>query len=178
MKTALVVDDTKNIRLLLSQCLSNEGFKVSTACNASEALDLLDHSDFDIAFIDIKMPNMSGTALLENIRKNNHNFPVVIMTAFGTIKNAVTTTKLGAIAYLQKPFTANTIRKTLLEIIPNFQCNSNVQVDPYQNIKLNLRDNPLLPDTYNELGDLLISLGDTEKGILFKDLSVNLNKLK
>ena len=120
MKTALIVDDTKNIRILLSHCLKDSGFTVHCASNGSEALELISNIDFDIAFIDIKMPIMSGTALLEQIRKDGYKFNIVIMTAFATIKNAVTTTKLGAIAYLQKPFTANTIHKILDEIFPDY----------------------------------------------------------
>lgn len=183
MKTALIVDDTKNIRLLLSQCLKNEHFEVYAAANATEAIELVNTINFDIAFIDIKMPNISGTALLEQIIKEGYNFPVVIMTAFATIKNAVTTTKMGARAYLQKPFTGNTIRKVLAEIFPEF--NSNIDISSHSNqtdlshtISLPLNNDPLNPSVYDELGDILINLGQVDKGNLFKEFSLNLKKLK
>ncbi|NKF07977.1 response regulator [Clostridium gasigenes] len=185
MKTALVVDDTKNIRLLLSKCLENENYIVHAASNATEALELVSKHNFDIAFIDIKMPNISGTALLELLRSKGHTFPVIIMTAFGTIRNAVTTTQLGAKAYLQKPFTALTIRKTLLEVFPNdissLETSSKDIIEnnlSFNSLKLSLCDNPTNPSIYKEIGEVLINLGETEKGELFRDFSDKLNKLK
>lgn len=196
MRTALVVDDTKNIRLLLSKCLENENFIVHSATNASDALDLVSKHAFDVAFIDIKMPNMSGTTLLEVLRSNRHAFPVIIMTAFATIKNAVTTTQMGAKAYLQKPFTSATIRKTLLEVFPtdesklipnsepsltsNVITNTKVTTEKnlsFHSLNLSLSSDPSNPIIYKELGDLLINLGEIEKGELFKDFSNKLTML-
>jgi len=116
MKKALVVDDTKSIRLLLTTCLETMGYEVLGAINGEEALKLFKSIDFDIAFIDIKMPEISGTEVLRRIRSLGNQVPVVIMTAFGTVKNAVECTKLDAVAYLQKPFTADKIRSVLNEI--------------------------------------------------------------
>ncbi|MCE5220868.1 MAG: response regulator [Clostridium sp.] len=182
MKTALIVDDTKNIRILLSHCLKDSGFTVHCASNGSEALELISVIDFDIAFIDIKMPTMSGTALLEQIRKDGYEFNIVIMTAFATIKNAVTTTKLGAMAYLQKPFTANTIHKILDEIFPDY---NNLSVPYTSNNKslkehIDLSNNVISTDplAYKKFGDLLISKGEIEKGTLFIKFSEELKNLK
>lgn len=116
MKKALVVDDTKSIRLLLSTCLETMGYEVSSAVNGEEALKLFETNAYDIAFIDIKMPEISGTEVLRRIRSLGNQVPVVIMTAFGTVKNAVECTKLNAVAYLQKPFTADKVRTVLSEI--------------------------------------------------------------
>lgn len=185
MRTVLVVDDTKNIRLLLSKCLENENFIVHSATNATDALDLVSKHTFDVAFIDIKMPNISGTALLELLRKAGHTFPVIIMTAFGTIKNAVTTTQMGAKAYLQKPFTSSTIRKTLLEVFPNDM--PLVETEPksiieknlsFNNLKISLSSDPTNPSIYEHIGSLLINIGEKEKGELFKDFSNKLTLLK
>ncbi len=118
LKRALVVDDTKNIRVLLKTCLELEGFEVFTASDAAVALELLKNTQMDIAFIDIKMPEISGTELLKKMRDDGSKTPVVIMTAFASIKNAVECTRMGAVAYLQKPFTANKIRALLTEIWP------------------------------------------------------------
>lgn len=199
MKTVLIVDDTKNIRLLLSKCLELENYTVHAATNATEALELVSLHTFDVAFIDIKMPNISGTALLELLRAQGFTFPVIIMTAFGTIKNAVTTTQMGAKAYLQKPFTATTIRKTLCEVFqdetlsPKIDSTSNlcpnqtlnVETKPilennltFDNFNLSLSDNPTSSNIYNNIGDYLISIGCTEKGNLFKEFSDKLSKIK
>ena len=185
MKTALVVDDTKNIRLLLSKCLENENYSIHSATNATEAIELVSKYTFDVAFIDIKMPNMSGTALLELLRSKGYTFPVIIMTAFGTIKNAVTTTQMGAKAYLQKPFTASTIRKTLLEVFPDDE--AQIETVPktsigknlsFHSCKISLSENITNPNIYSEMGDLLIKLGEIERGMLFKDFSNKLSSLK
>lgn len=185
MRTALVVDDTKNIRLLLSKCLENENFIVHSATNGTDALELVSNHNFDVAFIDIKMPNMSGTTLLELLRCNGHAFPVIIMTAFATIKNAVTTTQMGAKAYLQKPFTSATIRKTLLEVFPDYTQPINIESNKTLSkdlslaaLSLSLANDATSPIIYKKIGDALISLGEIEKGELFKEFSNKLNMLK
>lgn len=116
MKRVLVVDDTKNIRVLLTKCLELEGYKVLTASDGFEALDMFKKDSFDLAFFDIKMPELSGTEVLKRIREMGINIPVVIITAYATIKNAVECTHLGAVAYLQKPFTADKVRSVLREL--------------------------------------------------------------
>ena len=62
------------------------------------------------------MPGISGTELLKNIKEERENCPVIIMTAFATVKNAIECTKLGALVYLQKPFSTDRINSVLAEI--------------------------------------------------------------
>ncbi|HBF37116.1 MAG TPA: response regulator [Firmicutes bacterium] len=116
MKKVLVVDDTKNIRTLLTMCLELEGYQVITACNGREALTLLQSEPLDLAFLDIKLPEITGTEVFRRAREDGVNTPIIIMTAFATVKNAVECTKLGAVLYLQKPFTAEKVRRILQEI--------------------------------------------------------------
>lgn len=116
MKKVLVVDDTKNIRMLLTTCLELNDYEVLSASNGSDAIELFKSQKFDFAFLDIKLPGLSGTEVLRRIRDINITIPVVIMTAFATVKNAVECTKLGAVAYLQKPFTADRVKTILAEI--------------------------------------------------------------
>lgn len=121
MKSVLVADDTKNIRLLLTKCLELEGYTVLTATNGQSALEFFKHEKLDLAFLDIKMPRQSGTEVLKRIREMGIDIPVIIITAYATIKNAVDCTQMGAVAYLQKPFTADKVRSVLndLAISPN-----------------------------------------------------------
>lgn len=119
MANVLVVDDTKNIRTLLTQCLTFEGHAVSTASHGAEALDILARRRFDLIFLDVRMPELSGTEVLRKMRRMGVAAPVVMITAFGTVKNAVECTRLGAVAYLQKPFTENKIRQVLEEVLPS-----------------------------------------------------------
>lgn len=116
MKKAIVVDDTKNIRNLLTTCLEINGYEVVTATNGIDAIELFQNNEYDLAFLDIKMPEISGTEVLRRIRAEGVTTPVVIMTAYATVKNAVECTKLGAVAYLQKPFTADKVKSTLEEL--------------------------------------------------------------
>ena len=109
LKKALVVDDTKNIRNLLSTCLELNGFTVLAAKNGIEAIEFITREAFDLAFIDVKMPEMNGTEVLRRIRSLGLTYPVAMMTAYSTVKNAVDCTKLGAVAYLQKPFSADKV---------------------------------------------------------------------
>jgi len=117
MKRALVVDDTKNIRTLLGIYLKLNNFEVLMATNGHEALTLIDTEPIDLIFLDIKMPEISGTEVLKRIRAKGITVPVVIMTAFATVKNAVDCTKLGALTYLQKPFTTDKIKIILDEMM-------------------------------------------------------------
>lgn len=117
MKRILVIDDTKNIRMLLTKCLEHEGYQVETASDGLEALDMLSKDKYDLTFLDIKMSKLSGTEVLKSIREMGIDTPVIIITAYATVKNAVECTKLGAVTYLQKPFTAEKIRTVLSELM-------------------------------------------------------------
>jgi two-component system OmpR family response regulator len=117
MLEVLVIDDTKNIRMLLTKCLEFEGYAVSTASDGTAALALISKRRFDLIFLDIRMPEISGTEVLKRIREMGVSTPVIIITAFGTVKNAVECTRLGAVAYLQKPFTENKIKQVLQEVL-------------------------------------------------------------
>lgn len=118
MKRVLVIDDTKNIRNLLSTCLEIRGYTVITADNGVEALRIVKNKDIDInlIFLDIRMPGISGTEILKSIKEERENCPVIIMTAFATVKNAIECTKLGALVYLQKPFSTDRINSVIAEI--------------------------------------------------------------
>lgn len=116
MKNILVVDDTKSIRKLLTTCLELDGFAVDSAEDGKQAIDFIMRKQFDLIFLDIKLPIMSGTEVLRRIREKGIMVPVVIITAFGNIKNAIDCTKLGAAYYIQKPFTAKRINTVLQEL--------------------------------------------------------------
>lgn len=126
MKRVLVVDDTKNIRVLLSKCLQMEGYDVTAAVDGPEAREILLRESFDLAFIDIKLPYLSGTEVIKQIRERGINTPVIVITAYATVKNAVECTQMGAVAYLQKPFTADKVKSVLNEI---FTINGNNEND-------------------------------------------------
>lgn len=121
MKRVLVVDDTKNIRLLLTKCLELEGYEVDTASNGREGYEKICHNAYHLVFLDIKLPELSGTEVLRRIRAQGIPTPVIIITAYPTVKNAVECTQLGSIAYLQKPFTAERLHAVLSQLAAEAQ---------------------------------------------------------
>ena len=116
MKKVLIADDTKNIRLMLQKFFEIEGYHVTLSDNGSDTLAKLRKENFDLVMLDSKMPEMPGTEVLRQIRKAGIKTPVIVMTAYGTIKNAVETTNLGAVCYLQKPFTTDKMQKILTQL--------------------------------------------------------------
>jgi len=104
METILIVDDEKNYLTILSALLEDEGFEVLTALGGPEALDIHKSSDLDLILTDMKMPKMDGIELLENIKKNDPDLPVIMMTAHGTVDKAVEAMQKGAYTYVLKPF--------------------------------------------------------------------------
>lgn len=149
MSKVLIVDDTKNIRMMLTTCLELEGYEVIQARDANEALDIFNRETIELAFFDIKMPEISGTELLRRIRANGIVIPVIIMTAFATVKNAIECTKLGAVAYLQKPFTSEKVKNILKEISNITEDKENIRY--YLKLSQELIDTGKLEDALNIL---------------------------
>lgn len=111
MKKILIVDDEKNIRMTLKQCLEADEYKLDTAVNGEEAIPMILNNDYDLVLLDIKMPGLNGMEVLGKLRKAGNKVNVIMMTAYGTIENAVEALKLGAIDFLSKPFTPDEIRE-------------------------------------------------------------------
>jgi len=101
-KRILVVDDEEKLRRVIELHLLSAGFEVDKARSAEDALKLVDRADMVIT--DLRLPSMDGLQLLSLIRRQNAQAPVVVMTAFGTVENAVEAMKSGATDFLLKPF--------------------------------------------------------------------------
>ncbi len=104
METILIVDDEKNYLTILSAVLEEEGFEVLTALGGQEALEIYKTSDLDLVVTDMKMPEMDGIKLLENIKQLDPDLPVMMMTAHGTVDKAVEAMQKGAYTYILNPF--------------------------------------------------------------------------
>ena len=102
---ALIVDDEPTICSACEKILSREGYRVKTAYSGKQALSILEQESFDILFTDLKMADMGGMELLENLRSRFPDLVPVVITGYATIASAVETMKLGAFDYLPKPFT-------------------------------------------------------------------------
>jgi len=119
MKTnkILIVDDEKNIRMTITQSLADMDVETDTAVNGEEALAKLKDTEFGLVLLDLRMPGMDGMQVLEELRKDRPDIRVVIITAHGTIESAVEAMKLGAVDFIQKPFTPKEIRSLVTKII-------------------------------------------------------------
>jgi two-component system, NtrC family, response regulator len=104
METILIVDDEKNYPPILSAILQEEGYETLTANSGQEALAILRDSDVDLVLTDMKMPGMDGIELLEKIKIDQPDLPVIMMTAHGTVGKAVEAMQKGAYTYILKPF--------------------------------------------------------------------------
>lgn len=105
----LVVDDDRVIRDVLSDFLSAEGYLVRAVENGVRAIEELQATPYDMVISDLKMPNMGGLELLEEISRHKFNVLTVIMTGFGTVESAIEAMKKGAYDYILKPFKLNEV---------------------------------------------------------------------
>jgi len=104
MDKILIIDDEKSILDLLTVVFKKEGYEVKTSLSAARAVDLLKNGDFDLVITDIKMPQMSGMDLLKHIKDHDPDLQVILITAYGSIRQAVDAFKAGASDYVVKPF--------------------------------------------------------------------------
>jgi two-component system response regulator AtoC len=103
-KHILIVDDERTMREFLETSLRHR-YEVRTASDGTEALEILKNETFDLILSDVQMPRMGGLELLDELRKNSGVMvPMILMTAFGTVEQAVKATHGGALDYLCKPF--------------------------------------------------------------------------
>jgi two-component system nitrogen regulation response regulator NtrX len=105
----LIVDDEPSILQSLGGLLSDEGFEVTTAANGYEALKIIDNESPDLVLLDIWMPGIDGIETLKEIKKENPNIQVIIITGHGTIETAVSATKLGAFDLIEKPLSIDKV---------------------------------------------------------------------
>ncbi len=113
----LIVDDEDPLRLSLSLILQKENYQVETAANAKDALDYLQLHEYDLMFLDLNMPGMSGIDLLVEVRKQFPHMPVLILTAHAALESAIRAVRLGARDYLIKPIEPALILIRVAEIL-------------------------------------------------------------
>src|SRR5579864_2618053 len=101
-QTILVIEDEEKLRRVIGLGLSGAGYDVKAVGTAEEGFKLA--GDADLILTDLKLPGMDGLALLEKLNGQNSHAPVIVMSAFGTVENAVEAMKKGAIDFLPKPF--------------------------------------------------------------------------
>jgi len=112
-KRILFIDDDRDMRHLVSDFFSSEGYSASVAESGAEGLKQISEFDFDVVVTDLRMPEMDGMALLKEIRTKDPSLPVILITAFGSIETAVDAMKEGAANFVPKPFKMQTLKAVI-----------------------------------------------------------------
>jgi DNA-binding NtrC family response regulator len=102
--TVLAIDDEQNIRRLIRNEFSLEGYDVTTARSGEEGLALIQQNHFDVILLDIKLPKLNGIEVLRKVKEISAGIEVIMITGYGDIQSAVDSLKLGARDYVTKPF--------------------------------------------------------------------------
>jgi DNA-binding NtrC family response regulator len=104
MPNILVVDDKDTMRNMLFETLSEEGYRVDAASDGQKAIDLVHNKSYDLVLTDLKMPDIDGLKVLSEVKEVDSETSVIVMTAYGTIEDAVSAMKIGAYDFITKPF--------------------------------------------------------------------------
>ncbi|MEP0765712.1 MAG: sigma-54-dependent Fis family transcriptional regulator [Fimbriimonadia bacterium] len=108
--TILIVDDEQNIRRILQAALERDGYRVLTAESGLAALDLIKSEAIDLIITDVMMPDMDGVELLSHVSETLPDAATILITAYGTIPQAVSAIRMGAQDYITKPFDLEVLR--------------------------------------------------------------------
>jgi DNA-binding NtrC family response regulator len=113
----LTVDDDDSFRIIIEEILAKQGFKVSAASDGNEAITLIQHHEYDLILLDIKMPTVDGFEVLKFVKKRNPATKVIMLTGYADLKLAVDAKNLGADDFVAKPIMRddlmNSIEKAL-----------------------------------------------------------------
>jgi DNA-binding response OmpR family regulator len=116
-KQILIVDDEPNVRLVFRTALESTGAELAAAEDGEAALAWLKDNRADLVLLDLQMPRVGGMGVLERLRAIGNDVPVIIITAHGSIPDAVAAMKLGAIDFLSKPLTPDTLRRAVADVL-------------------------------------------------------------
>jgi len=113
----LIVEDEPNVRLVFRTALASAGYSLSTAEDGEAALRALEQLPVDLVLLDLLMPGLGGMEVLQRLRAAGNDVPVVIVTAYGSVPNAVQAMKLGAIDFVAKPLAPDALRQVVAEVL-------------------------------------------------------------
>lgn len=123
----LVVDDEELIRWSLREHLGAEGYRVIEAEDGLQALEVLSKTSPDIIIMDLRMPRMGGLELLRRLRESDQDVPVIVITAFGAVETAMEATRLGARAYVHKPFDLREVALAVRRVLDSYRLETEVR---------------------------------------------------
>ncbi|MEO0409336.1 MAG: response regulator [Cyanobacteria bacterium P01_A01_bin.135] len=179
----LVVDDQKNIRFTVAQALDPLGYDVRAAVNGDDAFRQLEGGDpVDLLLLDLKMPGMSGMEVLAKAVEQYPQIKTIIISAHGSVDNAVEAMKLGARDFLQKPFTPQELRQAVQDVL---ETEAEAEAEDFDSllkaaqtrarerqfdeavtlVKRAISLNPQRPEAMNLLGELQETMGDKQEAV-------------
>ena len=188
----LVVDDDKNIRRTVSMALESLDYFVHSAFDGKDAMVQLTGDKYDLMITDLKMPGMNGMELLEQAIAKYPEIKIVLISAHGTVDNAVEAMKLGAVDFLQKPFTPKELRNLVHNVLEQESAESESEYETslkaarsfarkrdFDNaiaqVKKAIGSDPAKPDAFDFLGQLQETLGDFDNAIKNYRVAISLD---
>ena len=190
----LVVDDEKNIRLTVTRALETLDYFVHNAFDGIDAMKQLELDTYDLLLVDLKMPGMNGMEFLEKAIAKYPDIRIVIISAHGTVDNAVEVMKLGAVDFLQKPFTPKELRNVVYNVLERETLSeqkelefesafeqakyhvSKRQFDPaIASVKQAIGFDPSRPEAFVLLGKLQETLGDRSEALKNYRVAIDLD---
>lgn len=190
----LIVDDEKNLRFTMTMCLEPLGYEIGTADDGEDALSQLEKQEFDLILLDIRLPGMDGLDVLRQVVKHHPNVRIIMVSAHGTVENAVEAMKLGAVDFIQKPFTPQEIRTIVQQVLEREQLEETQDIDYESHIQLAKRyisrrqfntatehtkkaiaSDPSRPEAFNLLGALQEIMGERANAVKNYRVAVNLD---
>ncbi|MDJ0571092.1 MAG: response regulator [Pleurocapsa sp. MO_192.B19] len=190
----LVVDDEKNIRRTVTMALESLDYFVHTAFDGKDAMLQLTGEQYDLIITDLKMPGMNGMQLLQQAIAKYPSIKIVLISAHGTVDNAVEAMKLGAVDFLQKPFTPKELRNIVYNVLER-ETVSEKQESEFErsfelakhyaskrefdrataSIKQAIGSDPSRPEAFNFFGKLQETLGETQEAIKNYRVAIDLD---
>jgi DNA-binding NtrC family response regulator len=190
----LIVDDEKNLRFTMTMCLEPLGYEIGTADNGEDALRQLDNQEFDLILLDIRLPGMDGLDVLRRVVKQHPDIPIVMVSAHGTVESAVEAMKLGAVDFIQKPFTPQELRTIVQQVLDREQLEETQAIDynsslqlakryvsrrqfntAIEHVKQAIASDPSRPEAFNLLGALQEIMGERSHAVKNYRVAVNLD---
>ncbi|BAU63867.1 sigma-54 dependent transcriptional regulator, TPR domain [Stanieria sp. NIES-3757] len=190
----LIIDDWKKICSIMAQALEPLGYTVAIAVNGEEGLRQLEQQTFDLILLDLRMPGMDGLTFLQQAIRLYPHVKIIIISAHGRVDNAVEAMKLGAIDFIQKPFTPQELRDIVRRVLERETISSKRELEyrtafelakqlknkeqfeeAIVQVKRAIHLNPSQAEAFNLLGELQEKLGDVTKALQNYRIALNLD---
>ncbi len=172
----LVVDDDPNLTDLLVDTLETIGYVARPAASAQEALKLLANEHFDLVISDINMPEMSGIELLQKIKREHHQLPVMLITGISTENVKAQAFSSGADGFLAKPFRIGSIESEITKLLQNINRRRVVVIDDNEDfltsLKARLEERDNVVSAFTNVSDSVKYLDEHAVDLVITDLKM------